>query len=180
MTNIKKWIGAIALGGLITSSAHALQIADCYVIDFTAGGNPADSCGVGATANDSLADVNAQFGPGWSTGANVTVTPSASGTGFDWSIPSIPFLDALFAVKQSSPSSAANPGGWIAYLFTPLKNKSGSFSTTASFGVNDYSHVNMYTRGSKQVPEISAAGMPLALGLIVSLIMWRRDRRKSS
>ena len=31
-----------------------------------------------------------------------------------------------------------------------------------------------------QVPEMDAAGLPVTLGLITSLIMWRRDRRKNS
>jgi hypothetical protein len=34
--------------------------------------------------------------------------------------------------------------------------------------------------GGAQVPEMDVAGLPVALGLITSLIMWRRDRRKNS
>lgn len=179
MLILRKIIGVVVLGGLLSTAAHAIPIADCYVTDFTAGSNPADSCAIGATANDSLADVNAQFGPGWATGPTVSVTPKVGETGFNWSISSINFLEALFAVKQANPSSN-NPGGWIGYGFNPLTSKSGSFYTTNSFEVNDYSHVNLYTRGTRQVPEMNAAALPIALGLIVSLVMWRRDRRTNS
>jgi hypothetical protein len=31
---------------------------------------------------------------------------------------------------------------------------------------------------TSQVPEMDAAGLPVAMGLLVSFVMWRRDRQK--
>jgi hypothetical protein len=45
-------------------------------------------------------------------------------------------------------------------------------------GSKDWEGSNSNSKG--QVPEMSVAGMPLALGLVVTLLFWRRDRKKSS
>ena len=189
MVSLKRWTSVIFLGAILSATAQAGPVTTCSKDDFTAGGVSANECQIGGTANDDVGQVNTQFGPGFTFGAkydmdtglesgsiiDLMVTAALGGTGFNWSIPNIPFRDAVFVVKQANPNSN-NPGGWVGYLFTPLEAKSGTFRTTTSFAVNDYSHVSLYTRG-KQVPEMDAAGAGLAFAFLSSLLVLVRERQ---
>ena len=68
---------------------------------------------------------------------------------------------ALSAVTVASGAALADAGG--------IPNEHACNPGNASF-----------CSSSAQVPEMDVAGLPVALGLITSLILWRRDRRKNS
>lgn len=111
MVSLQKWLSVLFLGGILSAAAQAGVPNPCNVSEFTAGGSSANSCQVRNTPNDNVADVNAQFGAGFTFGAkydtdtgldtgsiiDLLVTAALEGSGFNWSIPDIPFRDAAGA-----------------------------------------------------------------------------------
>ena len=180
---------------LSASSLFAAPITSVSTADFMAGLNNADEAKIGPTANDTEADINSLFGPGWTEVAkfedgtgleggstiDLTVTPKDGG-GFNWSFNSAhldDFESAVFVVKQGSPQGP-NPGGWVAYLFNDLQDASGMFFTENSFDVDDYSHLTMYVNGGADpVPEIDARSSILAVALLMCIVCFVRENRLS-
>lgn len=201
MLNFIKMFGVTLIAVcLFGTKSFAIPVSECSNEDFWVGeaGTPtySNDCTLGATANDSTTDVNNQAIAGhsdWTLAGKsdsegglfdvmvTAIVESGEIKYFSWSITGdlAPGTEALFVVKQSTPDSRGNTGGWVAYHFDPLTGKAGGFDTEGSFYVDDFSHLSVYVRESDvtKVPEINAGGLGIALALLFGLAALFRERR---
>ena len=191
---MKKIISALALGAfLATSFVGTASAQSCQNSDFTTWSpyRIADDCLV-SSENPNPASVSsildAQWGEKWSLFAKLEDNDERGfldvdygdglmtldiGSDFLW-LADPSYLnqldDAVFVVKQAK--------NWAAYLFTDLQSTIGTFSTTFTFGRDDYSNFQLYGKTVKSVPEIDGASAGIAISLSLSLVALMRERRK--